>query len=251
MTEMKGEHNSPQDVWDRYLPKWNQWLESLNHLKNVNVKRCYRPPDFGVVKGKEIHIFSDASNLAIGAVAYLRQVNEHNQPYVSFLLAKAKVTPTHAVFIPRLELCAAVLATTLVRTICSELGSRIILDSTTFYTDSKVVLGYISNESKRFHTYVANRVNKIHDTLLKPHQGHHVPTDENPANIASRSVPASHLNATIWFKGPTFLWQKNYLSESREKPHPNPQYLLFESDPELRTRQRKFYKLISYSHNEV
>ena len=32
-----------------------------------------------------------------------------------------------------------------------------------FYTDSSVVLGYIRNEGKRFHTYVGNRVHHIRD----------------------------------------------------------------------------------------
>jgi len=31
------------------------------------------------------------------------------------------------------------------------------------WTDSRVVLGYISNEAKRFHVYVANRVQQIRD----------------------------------------------------------------------------------------
>ena len=31
------------------------------------------------------------------------------------------------------------------------------LDSIDFFSDSRVVLGYINNETKRFYTYVANR----------------------------------------------------------------------------------------------
>lgn len=30
-----------------------------------------------------------------------------------------------------------------------------------FWTDSKVVLGYIKNEAQRFHTFVANHIQKI------------------------------------------------------------------------------------------
>lgn len=32
-----------------------------------------------------------------------------------------------------------------------------------FWTDSKIVLGYLTNGSRRFHVYVANRVQKIRD----------------------------------------------------------------------------------------
>ena len=35
------------------------------------------------------------------------------------------------------------------------------LDSVTCYSDSKVVLGYISNESRLFYVYVSNRVERI------------------------------------------------------------------------------------------
>ena len=40
----------------------------------------------------------------------------------------------------------------------------------TYYTDSKVVLGYITNESKRFYVYVANRVQLIR-SLSSPDPG--------------------------------------------------------------------------------
>ena len=35
------------------------------------------------------------------------------------------------------------------------------ISETLFYTDSKVVLGYMCNESRRFQIYVANRVQTI------------------------------------------------------------------------------------------
>ena len=34
-----------------------------------------------------------------------------------------------------------------------------------FWTDGKVVLGYITNQSRRFHVYVANQVQKDQRTL--------------------------------------------------------------------------------------
>ena len=36
------------------------------------------------------------------------------------------------------------------------------MDDEHFWTDSNVVLGYIGNEARRFHTFVANRVQRIH-----------------------------------------------------------------------------------------
>jgi ribonuclease HI len=47
--------------------------------------------------------------------------------------------------IPRLELCAAVLAVEVAQFALEQLDLEI--DNVKFYTDSKVVLGYISNEA--------------------------------------------------------------------------------------------------------
>ena len=55
----------------------------------------------------------------------------------------------------------------------------------TFYTDSTTVLGYISNESKRFHTFVANRVQQIRG-LTDVSRWFYVSSEENPADVASR-----------------------------------------------------------------
>lgn len=60
------------------------------------------------------------------------------------------------------------------------------LNSTKFYTDSKVVLGYI-HKSKSFYIYVHNRVQRIHQTTTTD-QWHYVPMDDNTANHTSRSL---------------------------------------------------------------
>ena len=237
MAEAKKETNIPKDMWDRplpdrFLPRWNRWRESLHKLQDVQVQRCYSPSHFGDVKRREVHIFCDASQLAIGAVAYLRLLNERSEPHVSLLLAKAKVTPSHAVSIPRLELCAAVLGIRLAQTLRIELEDRVTIDSTKFYSDSKVVLGYIANESRRFHVYVANRVHKIH-MASNPNQWHHIPTWQNPADLASRTVSAGELNNTRWFHGPEMLWRPEAsLTETTTDSVLNEP--LDENDPEVR-----------------
>ena len=62
-----------------------------------------------------------------------------------------------------------------------------------FWTDSKVVLGYIANESRRFHVFVANRVQRIRDSTT-PEQWLYVKTDDNPADDASRGITAHKLS---------------------------------------------------------
>ncbi len=97
--------------------------------------------------------FSDASVRAIAAVAYLHVISEEGACHTGFVLGKAKLAPQAAHTIPRLELGAAVLAAELAETIMDELDFS--LDAVEFYTDSRVVLGYINNQTRRFYVYVA------------------------------------------------------------------------------------------------
>ncbi|XP_071161241.1 uncharacterized protein [Mytilus edulis] len=119
-----------------------------------------------------------------------------------FILGKAKVAPTSGHTIPRLELSAAVLAVEITQTIVDNLDLHI--DTVKFYTDSKVVLGYISNETRRFFIYVANRVEKIRK-FSSPSQWNYVPTNRNPADSGTRSVPAHEIHSSEWLLGPRQL----------------------------------------------
>lgn len=103
---------------------------------------------------------------------------------------------------PRLELCVAVLAVELADLISTELDLS--LDAVIYYSDSKVVLGYVHNETQRFYVYVSNRVQRIRRSS-RPVQWRFVPTDENPADHATHSVAASRLKETNWLSGPRFL----------------------------------------------
>ncbi len=117
-------------------------------------------------------------------------------------MGKAKLAPRPEHTVPRLELCAAVLAVELADLISAELDLQ--LDAITYYSDSKVVLGYICNETRRFYVYVSNRVQRIRRSS-NPEQWRYVPTDQNPADHATRFVPAAHLQNTNWLSGPKFL----------------------------------------------
>ncbi len=82
------------------------------------------------------NFFSDASTVAIAAVAYLRVVTMDGQCHVGFIMAKSKLAPYPAHTVPRLELCAAVLAVELAELITEELDLE--LTAVKFYTDSKM-----------------------------------------------------------------------------------------------------------------
>ena len=73
----------------------------------------------------------------------------------------------------------------------------------TFWTDSMIVLAYIQGDSRRFKTFVANRVSLIRENST-PEQWCHIDGNDNPADILSRGCNASAL-PTVWFEGPRFL----------------------------------------------
>ena len=68
-------------------------------------------------------------------------------------------------------------------------------------------MGYIANEVKQFHIFVANRVAAIHE-VTSPPQWKHVDTKQNLADNASRGLSAEALlKDTRRIRGPDFLWK--------------------------------------------
>ena len=90
--------------------------------------------------------------------------------------------------VPRLELTAAVLSMKMACLLKKELVINFVDE--VFWTDSKVVLGYIANAVKRLKTFVANRVQQI-KKKTDVQQWHFIPTKENPADDASRGLNAA------------------------------------------------------------
>ena len=85
-----------------------------------------------------------------------------------------------------------------------------ISDTQDFYwTVSKIVLGYIFNETKRFRVFVANRIQKIISYTSK-NQWNYVETKSNPADHASRGISVDDKRRSDqWCCGPEFLHRKD------------------------------------------
>ena len=65
-------------------------------LERILVPRCVKPIDFGEVKSRQVHMFSDASSVGYGSVAYLRPCDNENRIHCSFLMGKARLAPIKA-----------------------------------------------------------------------------------------------------------------------------------------------------------
>ncbi|KAM4019382.1 uncharacterized protein ACNLHF_000087 [Anomaloglossus baeobatrachus] len=197
--------------WDTPLPsdkqqKWEAWKQSLCGLNNIHISRCYLKISLTSSIKKELHIFSDSSTEAIAAVAYLKVTDPNGQNYVGFVFGKAKLAPKPDHTIPRLELCGTVLAVEIADFIRQELCVEI--DEVQYYTDSKVVLGYICNQSRRFYVYVSNRIERIRRSS-KPEQWRYVPSELNPADHATRPMSISSFANSSWLTGPEFLLRQS------------------------------------------
>ena len=115
-----------------------------------------------------LHHFSDANFKGYSQCSYLRMIDTTGRIHCSFVMGKSRVTPLKKITVPRLELTAAVVSVRVSEQLRRELDVAIMKE--VFWSDSKVVLGYIANEVKRFHVFVANRVPR------------------NPGQVISRSM---------------------------------------------------------------
>ncbi|XP_067945389.1 uncharacterized protein [Watersipora subatra] len=192
--------------WDAPIPteeklEWERWLEDLKTIDKISIKRCMKKAGMDV-QTTQIHVFNDASLKGYGACCYLRQVGKDGTVHTMLLFGKSRVAPLKPVTIPRLELQAAVIAVRISKLVSREL--KLSFEEMYFWCDSQIVLGYIANESKRFHMYVANRIHEIHQNST-PSQWHYVKSKDNPADMASRGASVDELINSSWLSGPDFL----------------------------------------------
>lgn len=192
--------------WDDQLPtplvrEWETWKSTLQSLENLQIPRVM-VPHLNDAASRELLIYCDASELAIAAVCYLKVTYPDGSSSTRFVFGKSKVSPLSGHTIPRLKLCAAVLALDIAQV--TEEHLKVKLDNINFYSDSSVVLGYINNETKRFFTNVANRVAYIR-SLGKPSQWFYVRSEANPADVGTRGIQLSDMQNSVWLHGPGML----------------------------------------------
>lgn len=96
-------------------------MKDLENVGGFKISRCFKPQDFGQITSAQLHLFSDASEIAYGTVTYLRLQNNKNKVLTTFILGKARVSPLKQVTIPRLEPTAAVFAVKVDKMLRSEL----------------------------------------------------------------------------------------------------------------------------------
>ncbi|XP_066928743.1 uncharacterized protein [Clytia hemisphaerica] len=141
--------------------QWEQWKKEIKLLEKVIIDRCFPPSGFGQIIDSSLHHFSDASCDAYGQASYIRLIDTAGNISIKLVMSKSRVAPPKRPTIPRLELTAAVLSVKITNSLHNELD--ILITNEYFWTDSQVVLAYISNEVKRFHLFVSNRIKFIRE----------------------------------------------------------------------------------------
>ncbi|XP_036149070.1 uncharacterized protein LOC118647739 [Monomorium pharaonis] len=190
--------------WDESLPeeRWKKFREQLPHVNQLRLPRWTGFSGGGAAR-VQIHGFCDASERAYGACVYIRRESTNRQPRIELLISKSRVAPVKAISIPRLELNAALLLARLIE----KIRSAINLSRTKLFlwTDSTIALQWISSPSRKWATFVANRVGEI-QSLTRVSSWRHVPSADNPADVLSRGICPSELaNHSMWWNGPEFL----------------------------------------------
>ena len=184
-TQLGWDDNLPDALIELYL----EWRDSLVLLRECKIPR--KVVMFFANSVTELHIFCDASSKAYGSVIYVRN-SMHNETTVNILTSKCKVAPLKHVTIPKLELCAALTGVRLLQAVVYALRHTTTKPDIFAWTDFTTVLQWISNLPGRWQTFVANRISQIQDVIPRG-KWFHVPTDKNPADLLSRSMPVRDL----------------------------------------------------------
>ena len=177
-----------------------RWKEELLIVAETSIDRRY----FNRERDKaELHVFADASEDTMCAVAYLRSQPKEYPAGMAYVIGKCRVAPMRHLSIPQLELQAAVMAAKLKEQVVKEHEMKI--NSCSFWSDLTTVLQWIHSSHRKQQVFLANRVPEILDTT-DVSQWKHVSGINNPADIGTRAIRIEKLKKSKWLIGPA--WSK-------------------------------------------
>ena len=184
--------------------KWNKMATDMQKLCLQSIPRLFSSTNCGT---HQLHLFSDASQLGMGACVYLRTVGlEEGIIESSLVIAKSRLFPRTQIqkfSIARKELIALCLGANLLNQVQQYL--TIPIKKTFAWTDSMTVIKWCKCSTKQLSQFVRNRVDKILGGL-NGQIPNYIQTMNNPADIASRGISLKQENEwKLWTKGPAFL----------------------------------------------
>lgn len=189
--------------WDEHLPKrieteWKELANEIEEATSTKVPRHLLSKQYSS-NSKTLHVFTDASLQAYGAVVYIVDGEQSN-----FVMAKNRVAPIKSMTLPRLELMGALLGARLVKYIQNNVDVSEVL----FWCDSQIVINWISS-NKQLKQFIQNRVTEIKD-LSGGNIWRYCPTCDNPADFLTRGIPISKFKGNKkWLHGPDWILEPN------------------------------------------
>ena len=187
------------------LEQYGRFRHQLKELEKIKLERRVFAAPFS--SSLELHVFCDASTTAYAAFVYVREQMD-DRVHTQMLTAKTRVAPIKTLCVPRLEICAALLGAQLFQAVKEAINDNRFPNPKVFaWTNSQVTLAWIKDIPRKWKTFVANRVTKI-QSIIPSENWKFVPTEDNPADCASRGISADKLvNHQLWWKGPNWLRQ--------------------------------------------
>ena len=185
--------------------EWVDLFHTMNQLKSIQIARSIMPEETVIVPKFRIIVVADAAAKSCGCAIYAGVEELDGKYSCSLILAKSKMV--HGT-IPRNELEGLVLSAE-----ASLMVQRALLDSMDsirFYTDSRIVVCWVLNQSKRLRMWAFNRVQAIHSMIKTQRDGedfiplYHINGLENIADLLTkvRAVRSSDLRITSeWHTG--------------------------------------------------
>lgn len=191
-------------AWDDSLPTdihadWTAFVSELPSLLNIRV-----PRHINAHQDAPCYLlgFCDASQTGYAAVVYIRMLNVEIERSVFLIGTKTKLAPTKSLTVPRLELNAALLLARWLNRIKRILSPQLDIVGLRAWSDSTIVLSWLTVPHESFKIYVLNRIHQI-QLLLPNCPWHHIVSAENPADCASRGImPAALAQLELYWRGP-------------------------------------------------
>ena len=197
-------------TWETPVPpecqkEWIDLFQIMNKLKEIHLTRSVLPYDSPANSKIRIIVVADAAANSCGSAAYVGVEKDDGEYSCSLILAKSKMV--HST-IPRNKLEAVVVAAESSLMVQRALLGR--LESIRFYTDSRIVVCWILNQSKRLRMWAFNRVQAIHSMIKYTCNGeealplYHISGLENTADLLTkvRNIRSTDLQPkSVWHSG--------------------------------------------------
>ena len=190
--------------WDPLVPEVIkvEWLEAVTNLKEALTLQHPRFIGMSLDDDISLHLFADAGEKSLGAVAYL--VGSHS---TCMFASKAKVCPLKfdSFSIPRKELVAISVAARLAKFIILAVEGLLSFSSVVLWSDSSNALTWTLSGVAHSQIFIRNRVDDINAKLDSYNMKLcYILTNNNPADCLTKYIPGA-LTSDLWLNGPNVL----------------------------------------------